>query len=124
MAAKIGIKYWKPLDVNIAGNKKASDELTFRGFYKWRRGSDSNRRFYGFANRSFGPLRHLSLKNVFKNIQYYQVDVNQTLLSQRVELRNSLHYFLLIKPSILNLPGPVKNKTKKVIIYISESSFF
>lgn len=31
---------------------------------EWRRRADLNRRFYGFANRSHGPLGHVSKKNV------------------------------------------------------------
>jgi hypothetical protein len=42
-------------------NKKSHPEGGL--FYFWRRRPDLNRRLYGFANRSLGPLGHVSITN-------------------------------------------------------------
>jgi hypothetical protein len=53
-------------------NKKASWE---RGFYKWRRRADLNRRLYSFANCSLGPLGHVSSKKtIFKELRPFVND--------------------------------------------------
>lgn len=40
------------------------------GFFIWRRRPDLNRRLYGFANRSLGPLGHVSKSRLLSRMSF------------------------------------------------------
>ena len=63
---------------------------------KWRRRPDLNRWLYGFANRSLGPLGHVSPL------------IEGLIIKKRPSIVNELSAYFLIKRSTLKRPGPTK----------------